>query len=243
MKLKDILSYPVRSEKVLFTFCILMELIILAASHVMGVGGSIFLGILMPIFDCYVICLAASLLKKIRLDWIVWIIAVIVFAGELFTVIFYKSEYSIRVIQLVLETNHSEAKEFMVSALMHPAFWITLAATTVAVYLSSLLTGNIRFDRKIRPVLSWIGIALILWSGTRQVPAYIKLGRCLCAKGYEVFTEKRYMPHLSTTCVRLIHGIAFNKAQSAELDVLEETVLNTPQVISTKECPLIVLII
>lgn len=243
MKLKDILSYPVRSEKVLFTFCILMELIILAASHVMGVGGSIFLGILMPIFDCYVICLAASLLKKIRLDWIVWIIVVIVFAGELFTVIFYKSEYSIRVIQLVLETNHSEAKEFMVSALMHPAFWITLAATTVAVYLSSLLTGNIRFDRKIRPVLSWIGIVLILWSGTRQVPAYIKLGRCLCAKGYEVFTEKRYMPHLSTTCVRLIHGIAFNKAQSAELDVLEETVLNTPQVISTKECPLIVLII
>ena len=51
------------------------------------------------------------------------------------------------------------------------------------------------------------------------------------------------MPHLSTTCVRLIHGIAFNKAQSAELDMLEETVRNTPKVTASKECPLIVLII
>ena len=63
MRLKDILSYPVWTEKVLFTFSILMELIILTAAHILGVGGDLFLGTLMPILDCYVICLAASVLK------------------------------------------------------------------------------------------------------------------------------------------------------------------------------------
>ena len=243
MKLKDILSYPVWTEKVLFTFSILMELIILIAAHIMGMGSDLFLGTLMPIFDCYVICLAASMLKKIRLNWIAWIISVTIFTGELFTILFYQSEYNIRVLQLVLETNPGEAGEFILSALLHPALWISIVTTAAAIYLSNLLTGKIHLNQRLRPTFSWIGIALILWSGTRQIPAYIKLGRCLNAKGYEAFTEKRYMPHLSTTCVRLIHGIAFNKAQSTELDVLTATVQNTPESYSSKECPLIVLII
>lgn len=243
MKLKEILSYPVRMEKVLFSFCILMELVILITARIMGVEGDLFLGILMPIFDCYVICLTASLLKKVHLDWTVWIISVLILGSELFTVIFYKSEFNIRVIQLILETNPSEASEFILSALLHPALWITLVTVSGAIYLSNLIIRRIHFNEKLIPALSWIGITLILWSGTRQIPAYIKLGRCLAAQGYEVFTERRYMPHLSTTCVRLIHGIAFNKAQSTELDVLTKTVQDTPQTYSSKECPLIVLII
>lgn len=243
MRLKDILSYPVWTEKVLFTFSILMELIILTAAHILGVGGDLFLGTLMPIFDCYVICIAASVLKKIRLDWIVWIISVLIFTGELFTILFYQSEYNFRVLQLVLETNPGEAGEFILSALLHPALWISIATTAAAIYLSNLLTGKIHFHQRLRPTLSWIGIALILWSGTRQIPAYIKLGRCFTAKEYGVLAEKKYMPHLSTTMVRLLHGVAFNKVQSTGLDVLTETVRATASAESTKECPLIVLII
>lgn len=243
MKLKDILSYPVRTEKVLFTFSILMELIILTAAHIMGMESDLFLGTLMPIFDCYVICIAAGMLKKIRMDWIVWIISVAIFTGELFTILFYRSEYNFRVLQLVLETNPGEAGEFILSTLLHHALWITLATIAAAIYLSNLLIRNIHIHQSLRPTLSWIGIALILWSGTRQVPAYIKLGRCFTAKEYGVLAEKKYMPHLSTTIVRLLHGVAFNKVQSKGLDVLTETVRDTAYSESTHECPLIVLII
>ena len=244
MKLKEILTYPIRECGQMFAFCLLMELVILAVCHILGLGGSVFLGILLPIFDCYVICITASLLKKIRLGWIMWIVCVAVFAGELFTVLFYKSTFSIRVLQLVMETNAQEASEFFHSALVNTSFWgmLLLIALTVTASI-----GIIKLERRLIPLIKnivcYLGLFPILWSGTRQIPAYIKLGRCLTAKQYSLFTERRYMPHLSTTCVRLIHSIAFNMAQTSELDALTETVRNTEHVKSSRKCPLIVLII
>ena len=244
MKFLNILSYPIRSTKSLFTFCFLMELTILTTCHIRNLGGDIFLGILLPIFDCYVICLLASIFKKGKTGWIIWGIATLIFTGELFTILFYNSTFNIRVLQLVMETTPGETKEFLTSALTHHSLWISILITGIIGYLSYVLSKlHDRLTKQALKVLSRIGIILILWSGTRQIPAYIKLGRCLCAKGYEAFTEKRYMPHLSTTCVRLIHGVAFNKAQSSELDILTETVRNTPSVTASHDCPFIVLII
>lgn len=244
MKLLNILSYPIRSTGSLFSFCILMELIILTTCHIVDVGGDIFLGILMPIFDCYVICLLASLFKKIKLGWIIWIIAILVFTGELFTILFYKSTYNIRVIQLVMETTPGESKEFLASASGHPGLWIAVVVTGVVGYLSYLLNKKRnRLSERAIKILNWTGIALILWSSTREIPAYIKLGRCFTAKEYRLLAEKKYMPHLSTTAIRLLQGVAFNIVQPRELNALTVTAHNTPTANSTHECPLIVLII
>lgn len=212
--------------------------------HIVGVGGDIFLGILMPIFDCYVICLLASLFKKVKLGWIIWTIAVLVFTGELFTILFYKSTYNIRVIQLVMETTPGESKEFLASACGHPGLWISVVVTGIVIYLSYLLNKNRnRLSEHTLKILNWTGIALILWSSTREIPAYIKLGRCFTAKEYRLLAEKKYMPHLSTTAIRLLQGVAFNIVQPRELNALTVTAHNTPIADSTHECPLIVLII
>ena len=244
MKILNILSYPIRSTRNLFSFCILMELVILTTCHIVDVGGDIFLGILMPIFDCYVICLLASLFKKVKLGWIIWAIAILVFTGELFTILFYKSTYNIRVIQLVMETTPGESKEFLASASGHPSLWISAAITGITVYLSYLLNKNYnRFSERTLKILNWTGIVLILWSSTREIPAYIKLGRCFAAKEYRLLAEKKYMPHLSTTAIRLLQGIAFNIVQPRELNALTVTAHDTPSADSTHECPLIVLII
>jgi heptose-I-phosphate ethanolaminephosphotransferase len=244
MKILNILSYPIRSTGNLFSFCILMELVILTTCHIVGVGGDIFLGILMPIFDCYVICLLASLFKKVKLGWIIWTIAVLVFTGELFTILFYKSTYNIRVIQLVMETTPGESKEFLASACGHPGLWISVVVTGIVFYLSYLMNKNRnRLSEHTLKILNWTGIALILWSSTREIPAYIKLGRCFTAKEYRLLAEKKYMPHLSTTAIRLLQGVAFNIVQPRELNALTVTAHNTPIADSTHECPLIVLII
>ena len=244
MKILNILSYPIRSTGNLFSFCILMELAILTTCHIVGVGGDIFLGILMPIFDCYVICLLASLFKKVKLGWIIWTIAVLVFTGELFTILFYKSTYNIRVIQLVMETTPGESKEFLASACGHPGLWISVVVTGIVFYLSYLMNKNRnRLSERALKILNWTGIALILWSSTREIPAYIKLGRCFTAKEYRLLAEKKYMPHLSTTAIRLLQGVAFNIVQPRELNALTVTAHNTPIADSTHECPLIVLII
>lgn len=244
MRILNCLFYPIHSTRGLFSFCILMELTLLTTCHIKNLGGDIFLGILMPIFDCYVICLLASIFKKVKLGWTIRIIATLIFTGELFTILFYNSTYNIRVIQLVIETNPGETKEFLLSALTHPSLWISVLITGIIGYLCNLLCKlHDRFTKPALKILNWTGIILILWSATRQIPAYIKLGRCFTAKEYGVLAEKKYMPHLSTTAVRLMHGVAFNKVQSAELDVLTETVRSTISSESTKECPLIVLII
>ena len=238
------LAYPIRSTRGLFSFCFLMELAILIFCHINKIGGDIFLGILMPIFDCYVICLLAYLFNKIRLGWIIRIVAALILTGELFTILFYNSTYNIRVIQLVMETNPVETKEFLISALIQPSLWISIATTGITAYLSYLLYKlHNRLTKQVIKVLSWTGIFFILWSATREIPAYIKLGRCFTAKEYGVLAEKRYMPHLSTTTIRLLHGLAFNIVQSSELEVLTSTIRNTPHTESTHECPLIVLII
>lgn len=244
MKMIDILSYPIRATKGLFAFCMLMELAILGACYIVGEGGSIFLNTFLPIFDCYLICLVACILKKVNLGWIMWIIAFIVFWGELFTVLIYKSSFNIRVVQLVMETNPNEAGEFMASACSQPGLWISVVTTAILYYLS-VITWKVhdRFTVPVLRILGYIGITVVVWSGVRQVSAYTKLARCFTAKEYRLMAERKYMPHLSTTFVRLLHGIAFNKVQSTELNALTETVRATNSVNSTKECPLIVLII
>ena len=244
MKILEILSYPIRDTKSLFSFCMLMELVILAACHIVGEGGNVFLNTFLPIFDCYLICLTASLLKKIRLGWIIWVIAVLTFGGELLSVFIYKSSFNIRVIQLIMETNPGEAKEFFASTCSQPGFWIW-AVTIIITYFMSVVLWNIhnRFTKTATAILGYLGITIILWSGIRQLSAYTKLGRCFAAKEYRLLAERKYMPHLSTTFVRLLHGIAFNKVQSTELNVLVETVRATQELNSTNECPLIVLII
>ena len=244
MKALDALSYPIRATKGLFTFCIMMELAILAASHIVGAGGNVFLGVLLPIFDFYVICLFASILKKVKMGWIMWVISVAALWGELFTVLIYKSTFNIRVIQLVMETNTGEAKEFLVSSCSHPGLWISVVITGIICWLSvHAYKLYDRFTIPARKILDVFGITMVLWSGVRQISAYTKLTRCFTAKEYRLLAEKNYLPHLSTTFVRLLYGIAFNKVQSTELDVLTETVSNTQSVSSAHECPLIVLII
>ena len=244
MKIINILSYPIRATKSLFTFCMLMELAILAACHFVGAGGNVFLNTFLPIFDCYLICLIACLLKKIRLGWIMWTVAILAFLGELFTVLIYKSSFNIRVIQLVMETNPSEAKEFLSSSGSPSSLLISAALTGIIYYLSVLAWKfHDRFRKPVLNVLNCFGLFIILWSGVRQLSAYTKLGRCFAAKEYRLLAERKYMPHLSTTFVRLLHGIAFNKVQSTELNELTRTVKATQSVSSTHECPLIVLII
>ena len=229
-------------------FSVLMCWVITVTSNLIGTWTDPFLSFLLPLFDCYLLCVLATILQNARMGYVVGCLVVAILFAELFTVFFYHSNFTIYVILLILETNTAESTEFIHTALTHPGTWYAVATTgltgLVAWWLAHLsrkmlLAGKVRYRR----MLAFVVFVLIAWSGIRQLSAYYKLLRCFTSVSTTVCNDVHYIPHLNTPFVRLAYGAAYNMASSAELDVLEATVAATTVDSCSYRCPLIVLVI
>lgn len=234
-------------KRVIFLFYVLFSYTIAFSAIFLKIPTSWFLSVLLPVFDCYLLCLVIHLFSLARLKPIGWLFgffAAWLFFGELFTLFYYHSYYSMYVIQLVFETNLRESMELMDSSLKHPALWYSVLGFALVSVLTFGISYLIRKPFRYKPILSFLVFAVIVWSGIRQFSAYRKLYLTFVDSEIAIQNhDSGKMPHLNTPLVRLLHSIAFNKAQTMSLDVLQASVEAATVDSCSFRSPLILLVI
>lgn len=227
IRIQNILLVPIRGCKAFFVFAIIISNLIWIVGNVCEANADPFLSFLLGWFDCYVATVLVWLLKKIKMSWLIWIVASVLMFGELFTVYYYHSNYTVSVIKLLIETHKREVKEFATSALAMPETWMAIAALAVVyavVFAVPVLLKKV-IKGKAKIVVFAVIALLTVWSGIRQVPSYVKLGKCVSAPGMSEFADVEV--HLNTPFVRFTYGLAFNVVSARELDVLVKSVEKT----------------
>ena len=247
-KIKHSILDPVSDEMCsFFLFFLIFSYVIAFTGIYLGIPVSWFLSVLLPIFDCYLLCCVIRCFSLIRLRYVGWLfvfLIALVFFGELFTVFLYRSFYSIYVIQLVLETDSRESLEFLSSALLQSALWYSVTGLVLASVVSYSLTCLVQRPFRYRVVLSWFTFAIILWSGVRQLSAYKKICQTFVNPDITLLdNNSNRMPRLNSPLVRLLHGIAYNKAQTTRLDKLQTSMEETTVDSCSFRSPIILLVI
>lgn len=238
----DILFRPIWEQKALFVFLILMSCVVIPVMcYVTGAFPKPF--VFAPaIFDCYLLTLLASWLRRIRLSWLVWIAGILLLGGEVFCMLCYQSPYSMTVLQLILETNTREATEFLrghgVAGQLALATGITLAVMGI-----SYLVARAFARRKVSRWGRLAGAALILLSASCQGYSYFRLYQTYVADVTTTVSENKYMPLRNSPFVRFFYGHALNVVSTKELAELVKTVERTEVDSCTFRSPSIVLLI
>ena len=94
----DIIFKPIREQKVLFWFLILMSCVVIPVMcYATGAFPKPFV-FAPPIFDCYLLTVLAYFLRRIHLSWLVWIACILLLGGEVFSILCYQSPYSMTVL-------------------------------------------------------------------------------------------------------------------------------------------------
>lgn len=238
----DILFRPIWEQKALFVFLILMSCVVIPVMcYVTGAFPKPF--VFAPaIFDCYLLTLLASWLRRIRLSWLVWIAGILLLGGEVFCMLCYQSPYSMTVLQLILETNTREATEFLrghgVAGQLALSTGITLAVMGI-----SYLVARAFARRKVSRLGRLAGAALILLSASCQGYSYFRLYQTYVADVTTTVSENKYMPLRNSPFVRFFYGHALNVVSTKELAELVKTVERTEVDSCTFRSPSIVLLI
>ncbi len=239
--------YPITTNKVFFVFTLLMSLFVLILNNLIpGLGKlDVFLAILLPLFDGYLFCLIASLLKCVYLHWVAWLLFGAISLGEIFSILCYHSLYTINVLKLVFQTNGRETQEFLGSVIHTFSPWMSFGIVLIAVGLAwGIVWLGKRLQPKVQQVLLYLTAALVLWSMVRQVPQYICVGRCAQERTTVTLADSEHFPLLSSTSVRFLYGVTYNYVLAQELTALEQAIRERSEVnYVTYQCPTIVLVI
>lgn len=235
--------YPVSTNR-MFYLCMLFLALILTVVSNIGRSNDIFLALLIPLWGAYLYCVAATLLRPIRLHWLVWIVAIGLWLGEIFSLLFYSSLYTVRLVKLIMETDTREASEFLSGLWAMPALWITLACGAAAVLLAKgAMKLWPRVHRTARKVLIALFCICTIWSALRGEHSYIKLIRCFSLDSVAQLNDERYLPCLRTPTIRFAYGVAYSLLTVREYKTLVPSVERTQVDACTFRSPCIVLVI
>ena len=230
----DIIFKPIREQKVLFWFLILMSCVVIPVMcYATGAFPKPFV-FAPPIFDCYLLTVLAYFLRRIHLSWLVWIACILLLGGEVFSILCYQSPYSMTVLQLILETNGREATEFLkghgVAGQLASATGITFGAIFISWLLFKSPSKHTPSPLRGTPPNSWgefLGAALLLLSASCQGYSYFRLYQAYTAEVTTTIAENKYMPLRNSPFIRFFYGHALNVVSTKELAKLEATVERT----------------
>lgn len=244
--LKKIIDYvlrPIREERVLFTFLILMSCVVIPVMcYATGAFPKPFV-FAPPIFDCYLVVLLAYLLRRIHLAWLVWLFSILLLGGEVFSLLCYQSPYSMTVLQLLLETNTREATEFLNGYGVLGQLALATAITFGMIAVSRLVVWLFgRLERK-SPFISHLSFFILLLSASCQGYSYYRLFQSYTAEVTMTIAENKYMPLRNSPFIRFLYGHALNVVSTKELKVLVKTVEKTEVDSCSFRSPVIVLLI
>jgi len=245
-QLADWIVYPVRTNSIFFVYTWLVSILVMVVNnHTPDCAHTdAFLAILLPLFDCYLYCVIAAVLKPLYLHWLSWLAFTAITLGEIFCVLFYKSMYSINVMKLVMQTDKQESSEFIQNALHTSSPWLAF----LFILLSALTAWGIialcrKLHLKAQMIILYVMGALVIWSGIREVPQYIRLGRCLSEDTTADLGDSKHLPRLRSSSVRMLYGFSFNYVAAKELSMLSEMVNKNVVSSCSMRCPTIVLIL
>lgn len=228
----------------MFYLTMLFLAVILTIVSNIGMSTDIFLALLIPLWGAYLYCVLATLLRPVRLHWVVWIVAILFWLAEIFSVLFYSSLITVRLVKLILETDTREASEFLSGLWAMPSLWITLACGVVAVLLAKGITMLWpSLPNKVRKVLVGLFCICTLWSAVRGEGSHIKLIRCFSLDSVAQLNDERYLPCLRTPAIRFAYGVAYTVVTVREYKTLVPAVERTQVDACTFRSPCIVLII
>ena len=237
------LLYPIRTNRGFYMYLLALSVILTVVSNIHQ-SNDIFLATLIPIWGAYLYCLLATALRPLYLRWIAWLVASLMWLGEIFSVLFYQSLYSVRLVKLILETDTREASEFLSGLWATPALWITLACGVAAALMAYALVRAWTFVPKLaRRILIALMLILTLWSALRGEHSYIKLIRCFRLDSVAQLNDERYLPCLRTPTIRFVYGIAYTTLSVREYETLVPAVEQTRVDDCSFRSPCIVLII
>lgn len=235
--------YPVSTNRIFYLSLLFLALILTIVSNI-GMSNDIFLALLIPLWGAYLCCVLTSLLRPIRLHWIVWIVAILLWLSEIFSVLFYSSLFTVRLVKLIVETDTREASEFLSGLVATPALWITLACGAVAVLLAKgVTTVWPRLPQLARRIMVGLFCVCTLWSAARGEHSYIKLMRCFTLDSVAQLNDERYLPCLRTPAIRFTYGVAYTVLTVREYSVLVPSVEQTRVDACSFRSPCIVFVI
>ena len=235
--------YPVSTNRIFYLSMLFLALILTVVSNI-GMSNDIFLALLIPLWGAYLYCVLATLLRPIRLHWVVWLVAILFWLIEIFSVLFYSSLITVRFVKLILETDTREASEFLSGLWAMPVLWITLACGVAAVCLAKGATILWpRLPRVVRRTLMALCCICTLWSAIRGEHSYIKLIRCFTLDSVAQLNDERYLPCLRTPTLRFAYGVAYTVLTVREYKTLVPAVEQTRVDACSFRSPCIVLII
>lgn len=242
-RIPHLLLHPIAETRTLMLFSVLMSWAIAISGRYLDAPTDPFLSYLLPLADCYLACVLTWLLRKVWMGWLVPIFFTVLLFSELFTVFYYHSLYSMHVVLLILQTNTRESSELVHSALALPSTWLVVGITIALAAVSIQVGRWSRRSFKGKELLLLLLFALTTWSCLRQISAYKKLAYCFESTSVQECANPVNIPHLNTPTVRILYGLAFNMALSAELQQLPGTVEATRVDSCSYRAPLIVLVI
>ena len=235
---------PVRDERVFFTFTMLLSCVVIPAMcYVTGAFPKPFVWV-PPVFDCYLVALAAYALRRLRLSWVVWLIAVLLLGGEVFCLLCYQSPYSMTVLQLLLETNRREVTEFLSGY-----FIVGWLALSFAIILAAIFAGRAVCRAVGSLPLRWkkwgarFFFFILLFSASCQGYSYFRLRQAYTANVTTAIAENKHMPLRNSPFVRFLYGHALNVVSTKELGRLVRTIRQCQVDSCSFRSPVILLII
>lgn len=239
----DIVLLPIRKERALFAFLLLMSCVVIPVMcYATGAFPKPFV-FAPPIFDCYLVVLLAYLLGRIRLSWLVWIASILLLGGEVFSMLCYQSPYSMTVLQLLLETNGREVTEFLRG---HGVAGQLALSTAITLGVAALFLLPWRKGKKASRRGGWAEAAfffLLLLSASCQGYSYYRLYQAYTADVTTTIAENKYMPLRNSPFIRFCYGHALNVVSTKELGKLVKTVEKTEVDSCSFRSPIIVLLI
>ena len=264
-QLAQLILLPLQSQLVLFIFMLLLSSVVIPIiCHATGAFPKPF--VFVPaIFDCYLLALLAFALRRFRLAWLVWLAAILVLGGEVFSLLCYQSPYSMTVLQLILETNTREASEFLRGHGVAAQLALSAAITFATIFVAWVCSKGARSmgqgargkghgarckgqgaRSKGQGARGWwqgVLLLLILLSASCQGYSYFRLWQAYTADVTTTIAENKYMPLRNSPFVRFLYGHALNVVSTKELGKLVQTVQQSQVDSCSFRSPVILLLI
>lgn len=233
---------PISQNTTFFVFILLLSWCVNCAGVYFFSKDSLFLALLYPIMDCYVVCWCVWLLNKIHLKWVGMILFAVFLFSELFCVFFYKSLFTTYVVQLILETTGSESSEFILSTLTDSSLPYSVLMFVAIGVLAWLCVRPFR-TRTVPFFVSFVVFGIVIFSCVRETREYHRLYKTFCFSNPIPFENPDSLPRMYSSMMRFGFGLSFNQAMTKSMETLVESVSNTQVDSCSFSSPLIVLII
>lgn len=219
-----------------------LAIFILILANINEAGFNLWYGWVYPILPCFILYWIVRGVK--RWSWMIIVPVLGILFGELFTVYFYHTPYSIHIVQLLVNTNYNESSDFIKEALTSKP----LLYTVLSFALMSGVAGGCMFLRKVFARYStyvlYAMLVLAIVSSGFLISSYVSLSQRFQETNVNYFVLHRDdKPCYYTSITRLLNGFAYAHASSYLEDIVKSHLHEAKVASCSYESPLIVMVI